>query len=72
LVHGEWLKWCAEEIGMTRQHAHRFIKVFEELGQSNVTSGLHLGVKALYEIATMPAEEREKSHVLEDHSSSIV
>ncbi|WP_240522294.1 DUF3102 domain-containing protein [Bacillus thuringiensis] len=64
LVHGAWSKWCESEIGMTRQHAHRFIKVFEELGTTDVTSGLHIGVKALYEIATMPEEQRDKSHTI--------
>lgn len=60
LVHGEWESWLSENVEMTRQHAHRFIKVYDELGTGNVTSGLHLGIKALYEIATLPAEERDK------------
>lgn len=64
LTHGQWSKWCEELLGMSRQHAHRFIKVYEELGGSNVTSGLHLGVKVLYEIATLPPAEREKPHTI--------
>ena len=64
MVHGEWSKWCESELGITRQHAHRFIKVYEELWGSNVTSGLHLGVKALYEIATLPPDQREQPHTV--------
>lgn len=64
LAHGDWERWCREEIEMTPQHANRFVKVFEELG-ANRTSGFDLvGVKALYEIATLPSEEREREHIL--------
>lgn len=64
LAHGEWERWCREHIEMTPQHVNRFIRVFEELG-GNRTSGFGmLGVKALYEIATLPAEEREKPHIV--------
>lgn len=64
MVHGQWERWCGEEIEMTPQHANRFVKVFDELG-GNRTSGFDLlGVKALYEIATLPPEERERDHTL--------
>src|SRR5699024_4286829 len=62
LVHGEWDKWC-HDIGFTRQYANRYIKIVEELGESNGNSSFHLGVNALYQIATLPKEEREKEHV---------
>lgn len=62
LVHGEWEDWL-RTIDMTRQHAHRFTKVYEEFGESNVTPMLHLGINALYQIATLPEEEREKEHI---------
>src|SRR5690625_3275412 len=63
LVHGEWDNWCNEELGFTRQYANRYIKIVDELG-SNGNSSFQLGVNALYQIATMPAEEREKEHSL--------
>lgn len=57
----DWERWCQEEIEMTRQHANRFIKVAEELG----TSGFrNVGLKALYEIATLPPEQREQPHTI--------
>lgn len=62
LAHGEWEGWLST-IDMTRQHAHRFTKVYEEFGESNVTPMLHLGINALYQIATIPPEEREKEHI---------
>lgn len=57
LVHGEWDKWCGD-IGFTRQYANRYIKIVEELGESNGNSSFQLGVNALYHIATLPEEER--------------
>lgn len=64
MAHGEWERWCREEIEMTPQHANRFVKVFDELG-GNRTSGFDLiGVKALYEIATLPQEERDIPHTI--------
>ena len=71
LVHGEWEEWL-KTIDMTRQHAHRFIKVYEEFGESNVTPMLHLGINALYQIATLPPEEREKEHKLDSGETKTV
>ncbi len=61
LAHGEWSKWCKNEIGITRQQADRFIVVFEELGTNDTTS-CQIGVSRLYEIATLPPEQRESEH----------
>lgn len=60
LAHGQYVKWL-ESIEMDRTTAHRFIKVADEL---NVDTWQHLSSRALYEIATMPKEEREKTHVI--------
>src|SRR5690606_1128449 len=65
LAHGEWEKWCREDIGMTPQHSNRFIKVYEELGESNRIPRFDLGIKAMYEIATLPPEQRDVEHVTE-------
>ena len=62
LAHGEWTKWCEEELGMKRQQADMFIKVVEELGDEFDKSFCHLGLSALYHIATLPPAEREKPH----------
>ncbi len=63
LVHGEFGKWL-ENVGMHKQQAQRFIKIAEEFRSSNTTPVLHLGIKALYQLATMPEEQR--NHVIEN------
>lgn len=60
LVHGQWSDWL-QSINMSRGQATKFIKVSEEF--SNGSHANHLGVTALYEIATLPIEERNKEHV---------
>lgn len=62
LVHGEFGKWL-ETIDMSNQQASRFIKVFEEIPQGQISDVGKKGLNALYEIATLPEEEREKEHV---------
>lgn len=56
----DWEKWCENNMDLSRTHANRFIKIAEELEPSGIQD---LGIKALYEIATLPQEEREKEHV---------
>ncbi|MBL0384894.1 DUF3102 domain-containing protein, partial [Staphylococcus sp. SNAZ 59] len=63
LAHGEFGKWL-EKIGILRQQAHQFIKISNEFENSNVNARLHLGVRALYQLATMPEEQR--NHVIEN------
>ncbi|MCG3412730.1 DUF3102 domain-containing protein [Staphylococcus massiliensis] len=60
LAHGEWIEWL-KSINMNRSQATKFIKVSDEF--SNGSSTNHLGVNVLYEIATLPVEERTKEHV---------
>lgn len=60
LAHGQWSNWL-QSINMSRGQATKFIKVSEEF--SNDSHANHLGVTALYEIATLPKEERNKEHV---------
>lgn len=62
LVHGEWAKWCEGELGIKRQQADRFIVVYEEFGLNDSTS-CQLGLSKLYEIATLPPEQRDQTHV---------
>ncbi len=57
----DWERWCEEEIEISRNHANKFIKVADELGASGHRN---LGIKALYEIATLPPEQREQSHTI--------
>lgn len=60
LAHGEWSRWCKEEIGMERAQADKFIRIFIEVG--NECTYTHLGFRALYEIATLPPDQRERPH----------
>lgn len=61
LVHGEWTEWCENQVGISRDYANRYVRVYEEIGNNDTYRDL--GVQALYLIATMPEEEREKEHV---------
>jgi len=65
----DWENWCEKEVELSRTHANRFIKVAEELEPSGF---LNLGIKALYEIATLPEEEREKEHTLSSGETKTI
>lgn len=64
LVHGQWERWCREEIGFEPSDARKFIRVVEQLGGGNRCTYTELGLRALYEIATLPPEERERPHTI--------
>ncbi|OME31777.1 hypothetical protein BSK63_14595 [Paenibacillus odorifer] len=49
---------------MTPQHANRFVKVFDELGGNRISGFDSVGVRALYEIPTLPPEERTKPQAI--------
>ncbi|WP_076657691.1 hypothetical protein [Lactiplantibacillus plantarum] len=63
LAHGEYEKWL-KSMNIDKTFANRAVKIVDELG-ANVGTSPHLGVDALYQIATLPEEEREKLHKLE-------
>ena len=56
LAHGEFINWV-ESIGITRAYANRYMKVAKEL---NVDTSIHLGVNALYLIATLPDDAKQE------------
>ena len=58
LAHGEFRDWL-KEVNINYRQANRFMKISSEL--SNVTTSSHLGANVLYEIATLPEEDRTKS-----------
>lgn len=64
LAHGEWEKYCKEEIDISPAYANRYIKVFEEFGESNQYTSI--GLNKLYMIATLPEEARKEEHVTAD------
>ncbi|MEO5293940.1 hypothetical protein [Enterococcus cecorum] len=59
LAHGQFIEWV-NSIGFDRTEAYRFMKVANEL--PNVDTWQHLGSRALFLIATLPEEERDKQH----------
>lgn len=63
LAHGEFGKWHEEELGISRRMAQMFIKVAEEF-EGNTKSVSHLGIATLYQIATLPPEQRYVPHEL--------
>lgn len=63
LAHGEFINWLENKLQINRNTANRFMKVANELS-SNDAALNHLGSTALYLIATLPEEEREKEHTL--------
>ncbi|MBK3496174.1 DUF3102 domain-containing protein [Viridibacillus sp. YIM B01967] len=70
LVPGKWLKWCQEEIGIDRAQADKFIRIVDEL--SDECTYTQLGMQALYEIATLPSEQREQPHTLKGGATKTV
>lgn len=63
LFHGEWLDWL-KTIDIHPRVAQQMIKVAAN-PSLNTSTYSHLGLKALYEIATMPADERDKPQVIQ-------
>lgn len=62
LAHGEFGKWL-EEVGFNDRMARKFMKVYDELGGTETRMSSHLGLEALYQIATLPESERTKTHI---------
>lgn len=63
LAHGEFGKW-SKSIGIHPTDASKFIRVYDELGDSKLGTYPNFGLKALYMVATLPPAEREKPHTI--------
>lgn len=59
LAHGEFMSWV-EERGINQREANRLMRISKELPNSTTLS--NLGETALYLIATLPEDERDKEH----------
>lgn len=64
LAHGEFGKWL-EEIDIDRTLATRLMKISEEFSGPKYATWHNLSCRVLYEIATLPPEERDREHTLE-------
>lgn len=62
LAHGQFGKWL-ESVGMNDRIARKYMTVARELEGKRTTSS-DLGLEALYQIATLPPDQREKPHVI--------
>lgn len=65
LAHGEWLTWL-ESMNIGDSFARRSIQIYSELGNSNQALAPDLNMSVLYEIATLPPEERNHEHLTQD------
>ena len=61
LAHGEFGKWL-ESVSIDWSVANKMMKIVEEIGESYSDTYTNLGMNALYQIATLPPEEREVEH----------
>lgn len=62
LTHGEFGKWL-ESIGMNDRISRKFMTVARELDEKRTTSS-EMGLEALYQIASLPEEYRDKDHII--------
>lgn len=67
-MHGDWEKYCKEQAKISPSGARKHIRVFEEYKKNRLTAN-DLGLDKLYEIATLPQEERKKEHTTEKGES---
>lgn len=63
LAHGEWTKWLST-IGFTQDTARRFVRIYEDLGDSKHVTTRDLGVNALYELTQIPVDQRDVEHTV--------
>lgn len=71
IQHGEWQLFL-DEINMSRTQAQRHITVTEQYNMGKLPDVGTIGLNAMYEIATLPEEEREKEHTLSSGETKTV
>ncbi|WP_412674478.1 pathogenicity island protein [Aeribacillus composti] len=63
MAHGQFGKWL-ESVGMNHRVANQMMKVAAELDDEKWRTSSNLGMEALYQIATMPEEQRYRPHTI--------
>ena len=53
-------EYCQTEHSISRQQAHKYISIIENIKPENVNPGLHFGVRKLYLLSTLSESEQEK------------
>ena len=71
LAHGEWERWL-KEVGMTKVHANRFMRVFERFGKVTPELRLPSAVTVLYALTDFDDEELEKPREMPDGSTKTL
>jgi hypothetical protein len=67
--HGGWTEWL-ESVGIDETKARRLIQVVRELGDSKQATSPDLPFGKLYEIATLPPDQRDQEHEVNGQTSS--
>lgn len=62
LAHGEWERWCRNEIRITPQHANRFIRIHDRF--KDRISMFDLGVSALEQLIDLTDEQIKQPHTI--------
>lgn len=53
-------EYCEQECGFSRQNAHKYISIAENIKLENVNSSLHFGITKLHLLSTLSELEQEK------------
>ena len=65
-------EYCQTEHSISRQQAHKYISIIENINPENVNPGLHFGVRKLYLLSTLSESEQEKITAENDVESLTV
>lgn len=63
VARGAWGEWL-EEVNIPHDNANKMMRIFEEIGEGKSCTYMNKGLRALYEIATLPPEHRDVPHEL--------
>ena len=65
-------EYCETECGFSRQQAHKYISIIENVKLENVNPGLHFGVRKLYLLSTLSESDQQKITAENDVESMTV
>lgn len=65
-------EYCENECGFSRQQAHKYISIIENVKLENVNSSLHFGTTKLYLLSTLSETDQQKITAANDVSDMTV
>lgn len=65
-------EYCENECGFSRQQAHKYISIIENVKLENVNSSLHFGTTKLYLLSTLSEADQQKITAANDVSDMTV